>query len=878
MAVTHKVVWGDTLWDLARTYGTTVDNLVKLNNIANPDLIYVGQVLYISGAPSPAKTSTTSNKATVHAIGLQANSENTIFAAWNWDKSNTAEYTVRWYYGTGDGIAFIGSEETVKFKHSTYSPPSNAYVVKFYVKPVSTTHKVNDVDTHYWTADWSTEVAYYLADNPPTKPPVPTVTVTDYKLTARVENLDVNGKAIEFQVVRNDQSVYKTGQATIQTASASYSCDISVGQRYKVRCRAVRDGLYSDWSDYSSNFETKPDVPTGISECRAASDTSVFLKWPASLNTTSYKIEYAIKEEYLGTSNSSTTLDNITSTQYTITGLSSGEKYYFRICAVNDKGQSGWCKVSSVVLGKEPAAPTTWSTTTTAMVGEMVFIYWVHNAEDASRQEYAEISLSVGGVAQVITVRNNNTEENAISQYVINTSQYAEGTNIKWKVRTCGITRVYGDWSIERNIDVYAPATLELSIQNIFGQNIENTIRTFPFIVSAVSGPSSQHAIGYHLSIVADSAYSTLDDLGNIKMIVAGDEVYSQYHDVASNLSLTMTAGDVDLENNVEYILNCEVLMDSGIKATDSLRFKVAWDGDMELPNAEINIDSETMTAHIRPYCETYPTIYYKVNKDSTTGRYIRSGTTLSPLEGVSVREAFTEEYDDIVYEGTTASGTEVLFCMVVSEEGELVEGVTLAVYRREFDGSFVEIGSGLANTDNTFVTDPHPALDYARYRVVATSDTTGLISYSDIPGFAVGEKSIIIQWDEQWSDFDYVGDDITQERPWSGSMLKLPYNIDVTDKNTSDVTLVKYIGRTKPVSYYGTQNELKSTWKVDIDKKDKNTIYALRRLAAWMGDVYVREPSGTGYWANITVSMSQVHRNLVIPVTLEVTRVEGGM
>ena len=44
------------------------------------------------------------------------------------------------------------------------------------------------------------------------------------------------------------------------------------------------------------------------------------------------------------------------------------------------------------------------------------------------------------------------------------------------------------------------------------------------------------------------------------------------------------------------------------------------------------------------------------------------------------------------------------------------------------------------------------------------------------------------------------------------------------------------------------------------------------------MGDCYVREPSGSGYWANVTVSFSQKHCELTIPVTLNLTRVEGGI
>ena len=43
----YKVQRGDTLWSIARKYGTTIDELVKLNNIKNKDLIYVGQILKI---------------------------------------------------------------------------------------------------------------------------------------------------------------------------------------------------------------------------------------------------------------------------------------------------------------------------------------------------------------------------------------------------------------------------------------------------------------------------------------------------------------------------------------------------------------------------------------------------------------------------------------------------------------------------------------------------------------------------------------------------------------------------------------------------------------------------------------------------------------
>lgn len=43
----YKIVWGDTLWDLARTYKTTVALLVTINKVKNPDLIFAGRTLKI---------------------------------------------------------------------------------------------------------------------------------------------------------------------------------------------------------------------------------------------------------------------------------------------------------------------------------------------------------------------------------------------------------------------------------------------------------------------------------------------------------------------------------------------------------------------------------------------------------------------------------------------------------------------------------------------------------------------------------------------------------------------------------------------------------------------------------------------------------------
>lgn len=883
MAKTYTVKKGDCLWNIAQSQlGDPLrwTQIAELNGISksNP-VIYPGQVLNLEVGASPSSSApkpNTSTMATIQYFGLQAGTDRTLFATWKWDRSHTENYKVRWWYCTADGIAMLGTETSVDFRQSTYNAPSNAVRAWFHVMPISKKYKSNDQDVSYWTADWSTQKTWDFANNPPTKPSAPSVDIKDFTLTAELDNLDVNGTAIEFQIIKDNSSIYQNGKASILFGHASYSCTVPAGSEYKVRCRSIRDEIYSDWSDYSINVGTPPSAPSVFTELKALSETSVYLEWGAVPNAESYSIEYTKKITYFDSSNQVQSMTVQSAVHHAeIEGLESGTEYFFRVRAVNSKGDSSWSEIRSIVVGKKPSAPTTWSSTTTAIVGEPLVLYWVHNSEDGSSQTYAELELTIDGKAEVKTIKNTEVEEekDKTSFYSLSTSALAEGAKIQWRVRTAGITKQYGDWSIQREANVYSPPTLQLSITDING-NAVSTLGSFPFYVKAIPGPNTQTPIGYHLSVVSNAVYETVDAVGNVKMVNKGESVYLKYFDISETLLIELSANNIDLKNNVSYTVVCSVTMNSGLTTEQTSQFTVAWIEAAHTPNAEITVDKETLAAHIRPYCEEYPLLYYKVTHDASTGDYVKTPEVIAETEGVTTLDNAVTTTGELVY----TYGVGAYFCMGVAEEGSPVAGISLSVYRREFDGSFTEIAKGLDNMKNTFVTDPHPALDYARYRIIATTDATGAVAYYDMPGYPVQEKAVIIQWDEAWSSFDNVGAEQQEQPAWSGSMLKLPYNIDVSDTNSPDVALVEYIGRRRPVSYYGTQIGDSSTWNVEIDKKDVDTVYALRRLAIYMGNVYVREPSGTGYWANIKVSFSQKHLAVTIPVTLSITRVEGGV
>lgn len=724
-------------------------------------------------------------------------------------------YEVRWYYDTGNNIWFEGSKTTVERKSATYSPPSNAIAIKVGVKPVSKTQTVNNKETSYFTGTFA-YAEYKLSGDPPDGIGTPSVDIDEFNLTATVDNIkDSKIDKVQFQVY-NGNTLYKSGTVDVKACRAVYSCTIKAGGNYRVRCRSINSSgtsnIYGEWSDFSGEGTTIPTGTKGVSVV-ADSATSVRVSWNPVENAVRYEVEYAINRDYFDSMSgiSSTT---VVSTNAYITGLEARE-WYFRVRAINDVGESSWSDIVSIVIGTKPEPPTTWSSTTTAVIGEELKLYWVHNSEDGSNQTAAQIQFEINGETSTVTINegtDQEEEDEGIYSYTIDTKNYTKGTTILWKVKTKGVIDEYGDWSAQRTITVYAPPTLSV----VLSTTDEDILETLPLNIRLSAGPDDQTPISYHVAVIANDSYETDDVIGSSMIITAGSEVYSKiFNETRHDVTYTLSAGDIMLVNGQSYTVKVTLSMNSGLTVEETAIFKTNWEDSDYFPDAMVTIDKDTLSCYVNPFCT------------DNTG------------------------YPD---------------------------NVTLAVYRREYDGSFTEIAKGLKNDGVVTVTDPHPSLDYARYRIVAQDTNTSSVTFEDLPGVPMNEPAIVIQWDETWSDFDYTGEDIPAENAWAGSMLKLPYNVDVSEKRDPDVSLIEYIGRKNPVSYYGTQRGESASLSTEIPKYDKETLYGLRRLAAWMGDVYVREPSGIGYWAQISVSMSVNHLEVVIPITLEIKRVEGGV
>lgn len=755
------------------------------------------------------------SKVTSLKLDIQAGTTNVLYATWNFSskKAKTLDkYKVTWVYSTGNGVWFEGSSSDVTTKNATYSIPDNATSVKCTVKPIPKKKSK-------WSGG-NTSVTYLTRKNPPADPSAPSITIEKYTLTVTADGItDRLTERIAFEVYNGNTRI-KTAEVNVVTGRAVFSFSVSnyIGGKFRARCRAINvEGStkeYSvNWSPYSGEEST---IPAAVTNVKVTVDDKQVVKvtWNASSSAEKYEVEYTTNKLYFDSTNSVESANNITTPYTYISGIGSGQEWFFRVRATNNKGESGWSNIISAIVGSDPSAPTTWSLSSSAIIGQdPVVLYWTHNTEDGSKQKSAQIEVTVAGVTNTYTYVNpaDEDEDEYVYSYPLNVSSYTEGAEILWRVRTKGINGVYSEWSTQRTINLYAPPSVSLNYSDI--------LETFPYTIGITAGPNTQTALVYHLSILAEESYETENEFGEEIYVNAGAEVYSEIYMANGNThDFVLTPGKVNLENNQRYIIKVTASMNSGLDTETTGSFEVDWTEYSFEPTAGIEIDFDNLAAYICPVCEN-------------------------------------------------------------TEDEELTPDVTLSVYRREYDGSFTEIATDIPNDGVTTIVDPHPALDYARYRIVARSTTSGTMSYDDIPGIEIGEKAIVIQWDEQWSEFNFFEEDADFDiPPKTGSMIKLPYNVDISESHDVDTSLIEYIGRRNPVSYYGTQRGEKGSWSAEIPKTDKETIYALRRLSVWDGDAYVREPSGIGYWAHVTVSISINHNELTVPVSLSVTRVEGGL
>ena len=838
---TVTVVTGDSLWSIAtkyyKDYGYSNINdylnyLVRINNIENKNVIIPNEVLKLSTAATTGgiqnTTSNSNKRVTITRFGLISDDSDSLYVAWKWDQeAKTEKYIVRWYRSWDlKGIAPYEDHEVTQ-PYDSYSPPSEVVnsdngKVSVAIKPVSKTYKktVNGEEKEftYFTAEFSsiTDKTLYLYGKraPNEAPSPPSVEIKDTTLTATRDGVPDDYQWVNFEVCKI------TGKEV--TASWKSGMRSVLAGKATLTLPIELGSTYKVRCMYVNNNGRGP-WSEWSEECGTEPSAPSGITICRAITKTEVYLAWEASPNAESYDIEYATKIDYFDNSSDVRSIHDIEGTQYFVTNL-DSGDEYFFRVRAVNEYGESG----WTAPTSIIIG----------TKPAPPRTWSSTTTVISGEELTFYWAHNSEDESTQTKAEIEMT-----INGRTTTETIYTPDIEGDDNDDKRMYYTLPTTgfvegatilwrvrtagatgeygdwsiqrtVTVYAQPVLAISVPELLTSFPLNITGSAGPNTQKPVAYHISVISNSYYETSDELGDDRIIAIGDEIYSKFIDTSEALNTSLSASDLDLSNNASYTVKVIVSMNSGLTAEDSRIFTVAWSDDIYEPNAEMGYDSDTYTMLIRPYCK--------------------------------------------------------------DKEGNLLEDVTLSVYRREYNGKFTEIISGIDNALQTYITDPHPALDYARYRIVARSNATGTISYVDLPAYYIGESAIIIQWDDDWHTFTDT-DELATTPAWSGSLLRLPYNIDVSEDFNVDVSMVEYVGREHPVSYFGTQRGESATWNVEIPKSDKETLYGIRRLATWMGNVYVREPSGTGYWARVKLSFSQRHRNLVIPITLSITRVEGG-
>ncbi len=206
------------------------------------------------------------------------------------------------------------------------------------------------VDGSFWTfqewantgSNWGTQIAHVPASGTPAcNTPTGMTTTSITNTTATLGWTAVSG-AISYNVQYRVVGTTPWTSANVTTNSYN-AINLTAGTNYEWQVQTVCSGTSTSAFTASTTFTTTGGcaVPTGLTSS-AITTTSATVSWTPVTGATGYNLQYEV-----GSTGTFTTVSNLTTTSYNITGLTAGTTYQFHVQAICASGNSVYSSLGS---------------------------------------------------------------------------------------------------------------------------------------------------------------------------------------------------------------------------------------------------------------------------------------------------------------------------------------------------------------------------------------------------------------------------------------------------------------------------------------------------------------------------------------------------
>lgn len=706
---------------------------------------------------------------------------------------------------------------TVKTTRTTVTTTVVTYTTTKTPATVERTTKWTYKDTNWYTAA-STSKTISTGVAVPNTPTISNIEMDGRKIIVTVTSDDPYVSKYYLYVYVNGKQSGSRRIATTVAGSAKFTIsNCAYSSKYSFAAQILNTkNRVSKVSSKSASYLIIPANPKKAPTFKADGDGGRIYFETAPSYVTSVEVEYVQADSLHEAKDhfwqgTVTTGTTILKTHFMVEDMEAGKKYFFRYQFVNDTGPStGWSPINSQAF--------IYGTPPDAPTVWNSKAIYLDTERAVLNWVHNSTDDAVQSAYQITYTVNGGTSQTisgtTASSYSMDLSEIEDGSTVRWNVRTLGIaTAGWSPRSETQSFKVWQQPTVIVDTNDV--------VSRFPLVITADTNSPTQRPIVIDIEIRATDEHVILQPDGNERLVQPGDVIYSSHNNTSADPYVhTIAAGDLFLTDSHEYEAYAACVMNSGLSCEDTTVFT------------------------------------YDVSEPSYS-----LGALIDEAEGYAV---------SIVPYAVTAIGEP-------TEEGDMLANATFArnvvfsVFRFETDGTYTALVKDLPNDGMNSYLDKHAALGAQSYRIIAYDKNTGYVSYSDEGTELLDEGCIIISWDSNKIGAGLLDE---AENPTDDSeSLVLPYNIEINEQHSPDMAGVDLIGQIHPLGTYGTQLGETAQWTCEILKDDYETIAKLRELSRIMKDVYVREPTGNGYYAMVALSMRSSHDSWALSVSFTITR-----